>query len=164
MITQTGLKNRHFWMITQTGLNWVSLRCTGFGLIGRRHLKSPGNIIFFLQTWEYIMFLNNKIIFLVIVFNDFYVIKIFFKLCGGDSAYPFCDVNRGRLCLDRTSNTRTCKYIQVLVLSLYVRKRFFLAFFQQSAAKQLKMGSVCKVVQSDVFSSAVQQTLWAVML
>ena len=35
-------------------------------------LQSPGNIIFFLQTLEY-MFLNNKIICWVIVFNDLYV-------------------------------------------------------------------------------------------
>ena len=51
-------------------------------------------------------------------------------------------------------------------------KGFVLAFFRQcrpgvlllDAAKQLKMGSVCKVVRSDVFSSAVQQTLRAVVL
>ena len=93
-------------------------------------------------------------------------------MCGGDSAYPFCDVNRGRLCLDRTSNTSTCKYIQVLDVSLYVYwKSVFLAFFRQcqpgvlllDAAKQLKMVSVCQVVRSDVFS-AVRQTLRAVVL
>ena len=91
---------------------------------------------------------------------------------GGDSAYPFCDVNWGRLCLKRTSNSRTCKYIQVLVMSFTFQKGFFLAFFRQcrpgllllDAAKQLNMGSVCKVVRCDVFSSAVQQTLWVVVL
>ena len=51
------------------------------------------------------------------------------KVMWGDSAYPFCDVNRGRLCLDRTSNTRTCKYMQVLVVSLYVSKKVFFLHF-----------------------------------
>jgi hypothetical protein len=50
---------------------------------------------------------------------------------------------------------------------MFRKKGLFLAFFRQcrsgvlllvlllEAAKQLKMGSVCKVVRSDVFSSAV---------
>ena len=51
------------------------------------------------------------------------------KLYGGDSAYPLCDVNRGRLWLDRTStsNTRTCKNMQVLVVNLYVSKKRFIS-------------------------------------
>ena len=59
-----------------------------------------------------------------------------------------------------------CKYVQVLVVSFYVSKKVFLAFFRQcrpgvlllDAARQLRMESVCKVVRPDVFSSAVQQT------
>ena len=74
--------------------------------------------------------------------------------------------------IDQTSNTRTCKYMQVLVVSLYVsKKKKFISCICPAmstrciAAEQLKMGSVCKVVRSDVFSSAVQQqTLRAVVL
>ena len=59
-------------------------------------------------------------------------------------------------------------YVQVhssIVLSCTFRKGFFLHFVRQCRpAKQLKMGSVWKVVRSDVFSSAVQQTRRAVVL
>ena len=158
MITQTGLKNRHFWMITQTGLNWVSLRCTGFGLIGRRHLKSPGNRIFFLQTWEYIMFLNNKIIFLGIVFNDFYVIKHFLKLCGGWLRLPLL-WRKSRQTLPRSNIEHT--YVQVHSspsLEFVCSKKVFILHFsgnvdQVDVTKQLKIGSVCKVVRSDFFAA-----------
>ena len=55
---------------------------------------------------------------------------------------------------------------------VHFEKVFFLAFFRQcrpgvlllDAAKQLKIVSVCQEVRSDVFSSAVQQTLRAVVL
>ena len=90
-------------------------------------LKSPGNIIVSLQTLEY-MFLNNKIFFLVTIFKWFISLKNNKVVWGGDSAYPFCDVNRGRLCLDWTSNTRSCKYMKVLVVSLYASKKFILHF------------------------------------
>ena len=140
MITQTGLKNRHFWMITQTGLNWVSLRCTGFGLIGRRHLKSPGNIIFFLQTWEYIMFLNNKIIFLGIVFNDFYVIKHFLKLCGGWLRLPLL-WRKSRQTFPRSNIEHT--YVQVHSspsLEFVCSKKVFSCIFPAICSKTTKDG------------------------
>ena len=45
------------------------------------------------------MLMNNNTILLVIVCNDLYVKKIDNVVWGADSPYPFCDVNRGRLCL-----------------------------------------------------------------
>ena len=72
------------------------------------------------------MFLNNKIIFGVIVVHDLCLQKLV-KLCGGDSAYPFCEINRGRVCLDRTSNTR--------VVSLYVSKKVFSCIFQAMSTR-----------------------------
>ena len=54
------------------------------------------------------MFMNNNIIFLsnFLLFVTIYNVLKIDKVVWGDSAYPFCGVNRGRLCLDRTSNTR----------------------------------------------------------
>ena len=42
------------------------------------------------------MLTNNKTICLVIVCHDLHVKKIYKFIWGADSAYPFCDVNRGR--------------------------------------------------------------------
>jgi hypothetical protein len=116
---------------------------------GLEPLKSPGNIIFSSNIIDY-MFLNNC---WVIVFNDLYVQQINKVVWGVTPPTPFCDVNRGRLCLDRTSNTW---YMQVHSSPSreFVRfeKRFFSCIFRQcrpavlllDTAKQLKMGSACK--------------------
>ena len=88
-------------------LIFTKLACT------KSNLKSPGNIIFVSSNIR--VYVSE-----LAVFNDLYVKKT-----------NYFDVNRGRLCLDRTSNTRTCQYIQVLVVILNVSKKFFLAFSRQ---------------------------------
>ena len=73
---------------------------------------------------------------------DLYVEKID-KVVWGDSAYPFCDVNWGRLWLDRTStsNTRTCRNMQVLVVNLYVsKKRFICCIFPAMSIRCVAAG------------------------
>ena len=86
------------------------------------------------------------------------------KLCGGDSAYPFFDVNWGRLCLDRTS------YVQVHSSPRCEIVRFekgFSCIFPAMSTRCIAAG--CSKTTKDgvslqVFSSAVQQTLRAVVL
>ena len=79
-------------------------------------------------------------------------------MCGGDSAYPFCDINRGRLCLDWTPNTRTCKYIQFLVVSLYVSKKLFSCIFPAMSTRCIAAGcskSTKDGVSLQIFSTAL---------
>ena len=127
------------------------------------------------------MFSYNKTICLVIVVNDLYVKKKkqIKKLFGVDSAYPFCDINRGRLCLDAQSK-HTCK-VHLSPGREFVRfeNKQFSCIFPAMPTKCIAAGcskttkdwvslhgwsdsqeQQCLVVRYDVFFSAVQHFLF----
>ena len=111
------------------------------------------------------MFLNNKIMFwVIIVFNDLYVNKNKTKLCGVTPPIPIL-WRQSRQTLPRSNIEYTYVQVHSSPSREFVRfEKVFFLHFSGNVDQVYCCWSVCQVVRSDVFSSAVQQTLRAVVL